>query len=166
MIYDGAMTGPVTEAGTPDFTKPREPISFTIDGYTYRAPSIMNPVNLSKIMAKLATVDLDDTAAIMADIPGFMGLIADTMKALIPGPHGVEFAKRLLSDGSADPETGEPAPQIDIFTEALPAINYLMEKLGKGRPEPSSASVNGSTASATDTTTDATSSTDGASPTE
>jgi hypothetical protein len=136
-----------------DFTLPMEPKRFRIDEDLFQAPAIISPIALKKLAALHA--ELGDGTAIATDIDRSLDLIGDMFAILLPGPSGVRFKERLLSET-------EP---IDLTRQALPALYWLLEEYGMRPTGPSSPSPAGSTDGQTDTPNGGTSSTDGATPT-
>ncbi len=122
------MTEP---APTPDFTKPREPHRFRLGGYDYAAPAIISSIALRKASA-LATsfqgVDTGDAQAVIA-------AIGEAFTILVPGAQGQEINQRITADED-DP--------IDLQSEALPCLLWLMGQYGLRPTQPSPPSPNGS----------------------
>lgn len=152
-LYTGAMTEP---GAVRDFTVRRDPIRFRIDPDEFAAPGIVNPIVLRKIAKGAAEI-----APLMAGLTEetfdeALKLTADIMRVMIGGKYGDRFAERLLSDG----EDGSPPP-INLISEAVPVLYFLMEQWGLRPTTPSATSSDGST-TATILSAD-TSSTDGAS---
>jgi hypothetical protein len=146
--------------GVRDFTVARKPHRFRIAPDLFTAPAIISAHTLrtaARLHGSLGDMDMSTDEG----LGGALTAVAEVMKVLIPGPDGVRFAERLLTDGA-----DENTPAIDLQAEALPVIYWLLEQYGLGRPTvPSSDLPAGSTASTTGDPTDTTSSTDGVSPT-
>jgi hypothetical protein len=162
------MTSPAASPAR-DFSKPIEPITFTCDGVTYRAPRVLNPVNLKRVVAAISQVDLTNEASLLANFDQVAPILAEVLKALIPGQGGEHLATRLLAQSlgfdemEADPDAVRP---LDLLGQALPIMVYVIEELGLRPTTPPSPLSDGSMAGTTDTPSDGTSSTAGASPTE
>jgi hypothetical protein len=158
------MTAPDAAAydaeGVRDFTVARKPHRFRIAPDLFTAPAIISAHTLraaARLHGSLGDMDMSTDEGLGAALTA----VGEVMKVLLPGPGGVRFAERLLTDGA-----DETMPAIDLQKEALPVIYWLLEQYGLGRPiVPSSDLPAGSTASTTGDLSDITSSTDGASPT-
>lgn len=139
-----------------DFTLPSTPIRFKIDEDEFAAPAIISIITLRKLAKlyaeagpKLAALSGGDASD--EQIGDALTALADMFRTLIPGPSGDRFAERLLSED-------EP---IDLNRQAMPVLQYLLERYGMRPTQPPSLSPNGSSIPSGDT-----SSTDGASPEE
>jgi hypothetical protein len=135
-----------------DFTLPSKPIRFKIDDDEFAAPAIISIIVLRKIAKLYAEAGPKLSALSSGDasdeqIGEALYAIADMFKTLIPGPSGVRFAQRLLSED-------EP---IDLNRQAMPVLQYLLERYGMRPTQPASPSPSGSS-----TPNGGTSSTDGA----
>jgi hypothetical protein len=135
-----------------DFTILADPKQFRIDGDVFAAPAIISPIALKKLAALHG--QLGDVGELTKDLDRTLDLIGDMFQILLPGPSGVRFKERLLSEM-------EP---IDLNRQALPALYWLLEQYGMRPTQPSSPSPDGSTDGQTDTQNGGISSTDGASP--
>ena len=166
------MTEPdAASSQVPDFTIHREPITFRIDDDIFSAPAFTAPFTLKALAAEAASVgDVGNLTDVQSVIKA-MDSLGKIMGALMPGPSGQLFKRRLESQGRPerqDEETGEvlPAdpPPIDLMGQAIPAFYFLLERKGLRPTVPSSGSPAGSTGEQTSTQSDGTSSTDGLSP--
>lgn len=124
------------ENGVVDFTIRREPIRFKIDDDVFSAPPIIGGFTLKRLVGRYEEFTKIDLAKV--DEKGFtealraMGAI---FNALMPGPSGRLFAERLLLDpeaeaSDAEVEGREPRLPIDLQRQAVPAMNYLLERYG------------------------------------
>lgn len=138
-----------------DFTIKREPITFTIDDDTFSAPPLLSPITLKKLAPLLVKVEASVNAPGLDSVVVVIEAVEELFKILLPGPSGARFAERLESEG-------EP---IDIMSQALPALFYLMERYGLRPTMPSGDSPSSSTEAQTAESSDGISSTDGASAT-
>lgn len=168
MIYDAAMTSP---AASPvrDFTRSVEPITFTCDGETYRAPRTINPLNLKAIVASISGINLEDQRYLAENFDQVAPIMAEVLKALVPGKGGQRLADRMLAPVHSEDEYAEDPDllrPLDLITQAIPIMTYVLEELGFRPTTPSSDSSDGSMAAVTDIPNDGTSSMAGASPTE
>ena len=155
---------------TPDFTVPREPHTFKIDGEEFKAPAILSPITLRKLAVQASKLDELGSLSAMTDVASILAAIdalSDAMRTLMPGTYGQRFAERLNSEGG-EAEEGQPAPvpPIDLMKQAMPAFFYLLECYGLRPTVPSSPLPAGSTDGSINTPSDGTPSTDGASQTD
>lgn len=146
------MTEP--DQGIRDFTIKREPIQFRIDDDVFKAPAIISPIALRKISAMYT--EIGDISSLGNDIDRTLNILGHIFGILLPGPSGIRFKERLLSEE-------EP---LDLNAQVIPALYWLLEQYGMRPTQPSSPSPDGSTDGQTNTQNGGTSSTDGPSPTE
>jgi hypothetical protein len=164
------MTYPTPDAAgsdTPDFTVNRDPHCFTIAPDRFCAPAIISSVILRKLANLHASLSMAPNGN-ESETDRVMKALADMFRLLLPGASGRLFAERLLSDGDpGDPEADPPVPAsppvIDLAREAMPAMNWLLERYGMRPTMPSSPSLDGLTAASMNGQSDITSSTAGAS---
>jgi hypothetical protein len=133
---------------TADFTIRRDPHTFTIDDDTFKAPSLLSSVALTRVVDVLMELgSIDGLGRDPSKIKPGLEAVGRAMKILLPGASGRRFLERLNSDPEqVDDETGEPVtPPIDLLRQAIPAMMFLLECYGLRPTRPSSSSSNGST---------------------
>jgi len=158
------MTDPAADFSSPvrDFSRPVEPLTFTIDGETFRAPRTIAVVNMAKLAKVFTDVQANDQQWILDNLDTFLPKIGEVLQLLVPGDGGRRLAARVNADGS-DPDL----VPLDLAGQVMPLLVWLVERLGLRPTQPSQPSSDGSTETTTDTTpSDVISSTDGVSLTE
>lgn len=158
----GELASDVAEP-TPTFNAPHrgQRIRFNFAGEAFDLPAIMSASKLTQLaqMRSMLPDTATDPDADPSDdrIAQIMDVVGSILAFLIGGKKGQEVKARML-----DPDHPDP---IDLQTEAVPCMQFLIGRLTGGRPlARSSASPAGISANPAATPTDGTSSTDGASP--
>ncbi len=166
--------------GVRDFTVRRPTIEFRIGDDVFHAPNVIAATKLKAMASAVQGLDTADAGALLQSGNGLDELvlrIAGLFRTLIGGADGRRFADRLLSlgrsagdegtniDGTPIPPVDDPEP-IDLLTQALPVLWFLMESYGLRPTVPSVPLPTGSTDGVQDSLSDGTPSTDGASTSE
>lgn len=133
-------------------------IRFVLRGEQFDLPGVLPAaklVRLAELQNKLPDMsslkEMDEAA-----VSGLLGMLGDIIAMLLPQGAGTRIRAMIL-----DPDEG-----LDIFSETMPLMQYLVRMYTGGRPlAVSSPSSIGTEAETTGTPAAPTSSTDGASPT-
>ena len=149
-----------SDPDNPDFSAHIRRVRFTLRGEQFNLPGVISAAKLRRIAEmRSALPDMsaatNDAELTDAQINGLMNVVADVLGFLVGGERGTAVRKMVL-----DEEDG-----LDLFTESLPLMQYLISRFTGGRPLGQlTPSATGTQADPTATPAAATSSTDGASP--